>query len=156
MTNDINAAPGAETGQQPHEDKTGWLRAQIAAQRAEAETAISHPPATDGHSAPAGLLQYVIDQCDADLAILDEHQPTRGDASDGSGTVCAVCGYEDESTSVGFSGDPYPCQTVRLLIYARRRRPGWQPDWRPQTDQERYGGTATPAYSNHVPGEPER
>lgn len=73
--------------------------------------------------------QWVIDDAEAKLAVLDEHAPVHG--YDPYCPVCAVCG------DAGRVGDevavvPHPCRTVRLLGQGYRSRPGYrEEDWPP-------------------------
>ena len=70
----------------------------------------------------------VIADCDAKLAIIDEHPAATGfDGNNVSGTVCRTCGeinYDGELT-----GDPYPCRTLRLLAQPFARVGRYRPEW---------------------------
>lgn len=57
---------------------------------------------------PAAVLRRIA----ADRKILDLHKPTRGDAWDGSKTVCDTCANASREE---IEGEPYPCATLRLL-----------------------------------------
>jgi uncharacterized protein DUF6221 len=70
----------------------------------------------------------VIARCEAEVAILDEHEPVSG--YDPNGLVCGTCGESPRS------GDEpgvvrWPCRTVRLLGSAYRFEAGHQEGWAP-------------------------
>lgn len=70
-----------------------------------------------------------IARCEFELALLDEHAIVRPGYRDSRGIdrlscECAICG-------LGGPPDSYPCQTVRLLGYGYRFRPGYREEWRP-------------------------
>lgn len=64
--------------------------------------------------------QDVIARCDAELAILDEHEDIDGH--------CETCGNYDP-TGLHEHSVAAPCRTVRLLAQGYRHRDGWQADW---------------------------
>ena len=67
--------------------------------------------------------EFVIAQCEADLAILDDHAKLEGSIR------CRRCDPDsDMDSSVAY----YPCRTVRLLGYGYRFRSGYRPEWAPQ------------------------
>lgn len=72
----------------------------------------------------------VIAQCDAALAILDEHAP-----EDGGCRICTTeqqqvyWDGENETTPWEKTRVTAPCRTVRLLVSGYRHRPGWREEW---------------------------
>jgi hypothetical protein len=66
-----------------------------------------------------------IARCEAELAILDEHEPRVGyDQPEGDLTpICVRCA---DDRMYGYA---YPCRTVRLLLSGYRFCPGWREGW---------------------------
>jgi len=64
--------------------------------------------------------QDVIARCDAELAILDEHEDIDGH--------CETCGNYDP-TGLHEHSVAAPCRTVRLLAQGYRHRDGWRGEW---------------------------
>ena len=126
-----------------------WLRSQIIADKEAAEAASKGEWVSDdggsihvGHPTNVVVdwilndedLDHVLRQqprdtiarCEADLAILDEHEIH----DSGFGQSCTVC-FEEGRDGADVPVEA-PCRTVRLLAYGRRYRPGWNPDWTPE------------------------
>lgn len=65
----------------------------------------------------------IIADCEADLAILDDHQQgwtgLKRDIR-----VCLACDARH--------GDRWPCRTVRSIAARYRHRPGYLPEWAPE------------------------
>lgn len=100
-----------------------WAREQIEARKAAAQRAIN---VVFRH-----YLQDTIAQCEAELAILDEHDPARHPFDSPPTRWCPVCitrrhGYPEE-----WDDDEWPCRTARLLVSSYRHRDGWQGEWAP-------------------------
>lgn len=131
------------------EDMLTWLRSQIVTEKEAAEAATKGEwDSDDGGSIHVGHptnvivdwipstrdLDHVLRQqprdtiarCEADLAILDEHE-IHDSGFTRSCTVCFEKGKDGDDVPV-----EAPCRTVRLLAYGRRRREGWNPEWAPE------------------------
>lgn len=68
-----------------------------------------------------------IARCEAELKLLDEHQPIVDSGRDPAWPApghCLGCRTPD-----GEDYQPFPCATVRLLATGRRHRPGFKPEW---------------------------
>ncbi len=75
--------------------------------------------------------QDTIARCEAELAILDLHQPV---AEGGSGWLeCQECGPNNDASGIlaipGQGETFWPCATVRLLAGGYRHRPGFPADF---------------------------
>lgn len=95
-----------------------WLRAEIEADKAEAEADYEWKIVRDKDK---GYYNETITRADAELAIMDEHHAING------GSSCAVCivpewGYP---THGGSHPAPYPCSTVLSLASGYRNRFGY-------------------------------
>lgn len=77
--------------------------------------------------------QFVIDDCDAKMRIIDVHQRRHSDNADegpdpAHGWVCAVCGEWSEA-ELRTIGD-WPCLTLRLLALPFATHPEYVEAWR--------------------------
>ncbi len=72
--------------------------------------------------------QDTIARCEAELALLADHSDFDFPANDDDGPG----GYSWTARCDG-CGQPTPCRTVRLLASGYRRRPGWLPEWTPES-----------------------
>jgi hypothetical protein len=132
------------------DEMTAWLRAQVEADKAAAGLAaregsvwteddplrrtgaisslggpvVYDEGAPDEHQAEhrVGDPRDAIADCDAKLAILDEHGPF-DPASEWLSAFCRRCGDLDSNRVA------VPCRTVRLLASGYRHRAGWQEGW---------------------------
>jgi len=93
-----------------------WLRQQIEDDKAAAKVATAGPWHENGMAIRGGPRSYapqdVIADCDAKLAILEEHP----ESNEGAG--CGGCQHW-----------PWPCPTLRLLASAYRHRDGYAGHW---------------------------
>jgi len=72
----------------------------------------------------------VLAECDAKLAILEQHPTGSGWDGDNFGcAVCETCAHYDHSGDL--NGDPYPCKTLRHLALPYSDRPGYREEWKP-------------------------
>lgn len=99
-----------------------WLRSEIESDLGRARYILDKRGA---HPDPRREMHDAVADCEAKLAILDEHRPEQGrDESDGDLTlICWVC-VDDR-----MYGYPYPCKTVRLLAAGYRHREGYAGHW---------------------------
>lgn len=74
--------------------------------------------------------QDVIARCEAELAILDAHA---FDTLEKFGTEgpprCTICLSDREGYEEQWEGDPWPCQTVRLVASGYKHREGYAEHW---------------------------
>lgn len=72
-----------------------------------------------------------IARCEAELAILEQHQP----AEDMGWLECRECGPNNDSSGVyarpGGGEEFYPCMTIRLLGTGYRHADGYREKWGP-------------------------
>lgn len=139
------------------DDLTAWLRAEIEADKREANVKVirkrweidpgSWATGTgiigeDGRPVAVAIGDYAarhivrhgpldkLADCEAKLAILGMHPPMPGgliDEMPTTGTVCRRC-----SSGPMHLGEPYPCRTVRLLASGYRHRDGYrEEEWKP-------------------------
>lgn len=80
----------------------------------------------------------VIARCEAELAILDQHQPVS--VAEGEFVVkrwqeCQECGPNNDLSGVyavpGEGESFWPCQTLRILVGAYKHQPGFKAEWLP-------------------------
>ena len=78
----------------------------------------------------------VIARCEAELAILDQHQPVS--VAEGEFVVkrwqeCQECGPNNDLSGVyavpGEGESFWPCQTLRVLLGAYKHQPGFKAEW---------------------------
>ena len=133
------------------DDMLSWTRQQIEARKALAESASPSPwsanaehdevlaedgeRVADGFALSGNQLRNTVDHivfndprqiiadCEADLGILDDHEPgwagLKRDVR-----VCMACDAE--------RGDRWPCRTVRRIAAGYQYRPGYRPEWAPE------------------------
>lgn len=133
-----------------------WLRSQILTRKAAAE-ALPHGPwhiegrypqtisnaeaiviaeTFEGPQFPPSIARHIvahdpqdtIARCKAELALLADHSDFDFPANDDDGPG----GYSWTAHCDG-CGQPTPCRTVRLVASGYRHRPGWLPEWAPET-----------------------
>ncbi|WP_327584648.1 DUF6221 family protein [Nonomuraea sp. NBC_00507] len=68
----------------------------------------------------------VLARCEAELALLDAHDPKGGD-----GLHCPVFIEQTVDPASPYQPAVPPCRTLRLLAYGYRHRPGWDAAWVP-------------------------
>ena len=72
----------------------------------------------------------VVADCDAKLAILDNHRWINWDHEHYSGTGCITCDYRGYGHVERFAPrGPVPCLTVRYLLAAYKHRSGYDEKW---------------------------
>lgn len=96
------------------DDLTTWLRGEI---RGDLGSARHILDVRGARPDPRREMHDAIADCEAKLAILDEHEP-----SEIAPDACRCC-----KGSLA-----YPCRTVRLIGYGCRHRPGYREElWKP-------------------------
>lgn len=74
--------------------------------------------------------QDVIARCEAELAILDAHAFDTLEKFGTEGPArCTICLSDREGYEEQWEGDPWPCQTVRLVASGYKHREGYAEHW---------------------------
>lgn len=118
------------------EELPAWLREllerDLAKARGDAERL--QPSAREGLIfAPLRDAENRIADCEAKLAILDEHGPDYLSKYGSPGPpLCQRCITAREGYEELWEADPWPCRTVRLLGAGYRYWRGYLPEWAPE------------------------
>ncbi len=100
------------------------------ARRIQAQAAGEQIGPDDPRAAHLALARIAIADAKAKRRIVELHEPT----GDSECSVCSSEGYDrtdDEDDLPARLGDPWPCDTLRLLALPYARNPDYREEWRP-------------------------